>query len=39
MNRNVFNELEILTITYKSHEIIEKSLSDLSSKVEILFLK
>ena len=35
MNRNVFNELEILTITYKSHEIIEKSLSKINKKFKI----
>ncbi len=35
MNRNIFNELEILTITYKSHEIIEKSLSKINKKFKI----
>ena len=36
MNRNVFNELEILTITYKSHEIIEKSLSKINKNSKLL---
>ena len=35
MNKNIFNELEILTITYKSNELIEKSLSKINKKFKI----
>ena len=35
MNKKIFNELEILTITYKSNEIIEKSLSKINKKFKI----
>ena len=35
MNKKIFNELEILTITYKSNEIIEKSLSQINKKFKI----
>ena len=35
MNEKIFNELEILTITYKSHKIIEKSLSKINKKFKI----
>tara|TARA_B100000902_G_scaffold18574_1_gene22270 strand:- start:2354 stop:3190 length:837 start_codon:yes stop_codon:yes gene_type:complete len=35
MRRKIFNELEILTITYKSNEIIEKSLSKINKKFKI----
>ena len=35
MNKKIFNELEILTITYKSNELIEKSLSKINKKFKI----
>ena len=35
MNEKIFNELEILTITYKSHKIIEKSLAKINKKFKI----
>ena len=35
MNKKIFNELEILTITYKSNKLIEKSLSKINKKFKI----
>lgn len=35
MNQKIFNELEILTITYKSHKLIEKSLAKINKKFKI----
>jgi len=35
MNKKIFNELEILTITYKSNDLIEKSLSKINKKFKI----
>ena len=35
MNKKIFNELEILTITYKSNELIEKCLSKINKKFKI----
>ena len=35
MNKKIFNELEILTTTYKSNELIKKSLSKINKKFKI----
>jgi GT2 family glycosyltransferase len=39
MNRKIFNELEILTITYKSNEIIERTLSKINKKFKITIVE
>ena len=35
MNKKIFNELEILTITYKSHKLIEKTLAKINKNFKI----
>ena len=39
MNRKIFNELEILTITFKSNNIIEKCLSKIDKKFKITIVE
>ena len=39
MNRKIFNELEILTITFKSNKIIEKCLSKIDKKYKITIVE
>ena len=39
MNKKIFNELEILTITYKSNDLIEKSLSKINKKFKITVIE